>query len=153
MNAPQVDEGARPSGSVEADARMAAQGHPSWPNAPSPVERLASWIQQHPSLRRRLRRAKVCAISASSRMMGVALALVALVGLAGIGLSAARGVPLDQGDVLATCIVVALWFGNRTLRARWAARGLYEAPAPRRWPARLLLRRTEAPRLARVRRR
>ena len=135
----------------EARAELAPQGHPSWPHEPSHLERMTAWVQRRAGLRAGLRRAKVRAVSVSSRMMGTALGLVALVGLAGIGVSAARGTPLDQGDVAATCVVVALWLGNRALRSRWAARGLYEPPR-RRLGKGLAPQRSAARRLARVRR-
>lgn len=107
---------------------LAPQGRPDWPLAPSPVERLASWVEGNEALRRRTRLAGVRALSGLSRVVGLTFGLVLLAGLAGIGLAAAKGQRLAGQDVLACGVVGALWLGNRWLRNRWQAKGWYVAP-------------------------
>jgi hypothetical protein len=130
----------RPSDGAHLDSPPASppQGHASWPYTTSTLERAAAWLAARPRLSAKARRLRIRLASSASRIVGLLLGLLGTAGLAGVGLAAARREPLPWDDVLATGVVLAMWAGNRALRARWEATGRYELRTRRSWFPKLL---------------
>lgn len=115
---------------------ISPQGNAAWPETVSPLERaatqMAAWSVSNPHLLQRARLLRNTLLSISSRAAGTLLVILAGTGMLSMGVAAATHRPIAASQVAAVAILWVLWLGNRKLRRRWQARGIYTAKPKRR---------------------